>query len=265
MKQFKLAVIGNPIAHSLSPKLFVIFAEQCGIQLTFDKILTTVDNFSGVIDDFFHNGGKALAVTSPFKQLAYKYAKYVSDNALPCKSANLLYIGLDNNIIADNTDGRGLVKDIVERLKINLIGADLLILGAGGVVSAIIPALIRSGVASISINARDTSKIIEIQCKFPQVRIFNINFQYTGIINTTPNLLENELFDCKYNISQFVYDMSYFEEKTICIQKIMAQHHDLRYSNGLGMLVMQAYFSFQLVFNQSPDVVNAYAKLKNIK
>ena len=258
--RYKLAVIGNPIEHSLSPKLFAIFAKQFGLDIEFKKIIATMDTFEEIVADFFVNNGVALAVTSPFKPLAYKFANIISDNASPCLSANFLYLN-DGGIIAENTDGIGLVKDITERLNITLSGANLLILGGGGVVSAIIPALMASGVASVNVCVRNRQQLLEIQNKFPQVMEFDSAKQYTGLINTTPNVIENQLLEQQFDLQEFVYDMNYQSEKTLCIQKALQRNLHLRYSNGLGMLVMQAYYSFSILFDLYPDVENAYLNM----
>jgi Shikimate 5-dehydrogenase len=107
----KLAIIGNPVAHSLSPLIWHEFAQQTGIKLEYIKIEAPVEEFEQFVQDFFISGGKAVNITAPFKARAFALAKTHNQHALGSQTANLL-INTDNGLDADNTDGVGLVADL---------------------------------------------------------------------------------------------------------------------------------------------------------
>ena len=111
----RYAVIGNPVAHSKSPQIHAMFAEQTGQDMSYEKLLAPVDGFADTVRTFMSEGGRGVNVTLPFKLEAYDLANQISQRARHARAANTLSFTGDH-VYADNTDGAGLIRDI----KVNL-------------------------------------------------------------------------------------------------------------------------------------------------
>ena len=138
---YQFAVIGQPVAHSLSPVIHQAFAEQFHIQLNYEKIEAEMVTFEQQVNDFFKAGGKGLNITLPFKQMAFMLAKKHSERCQAAKAANTLWFE-DGRIAADNTDGIGLINDISRYVQLE--NKTILLLGAGGAARGILWPLINA-------------------------------------------------------------------------------------------------------------------------
>ena len=134
----RYAVIGNPIAHSKSPQIHKLFAEQTGQDISYEAILVPAghDNFAIEIMRLRKEGYKGCNVTVPFKQSAYQpdisgITLFPSEDVRYAMAANTLKF-LDGTIQLENTDGIGLVRDLDKNLGAKLRGKKLLLMGAGG-------------------------------------------------------------------------------------------------------------------------------------
>ena len=137
----KLAVIGDPIDHSLSPKIHKIFAESSGLAISYEAILVEKKDFRSAVTSRFDSGYAGLNVTLPLKEDAFNYANKLSEESKLSGSVNTLWKE-DSFICADTTDGRGLVKDLISK-NISLSNLEIVILGAGGSARANIPSLLK--------------------------------------------------------------------------------------------------------------------------
>src|SRR3989338_2020634 len=127
----KYAVIGNPIAHSKSPLIHKMFAEQTGQDISYEAVLAPPDSFAATVERLRKDGYKGCNVTVPFKFEAFGLATKLSERARVAQAVNTLKFD-GSNIFGDNTDGAGLVCDIEQNLKLTLQGHNILLLGAGG-------------------------------------------------------------------------------------------------------------------------------------
>ncbi len=127
----RYAVIGNPIGHTKSPAIHRAFAEQTGQDLTYVAIEAAVGGFAARVDAFRSQGGRGLNVTAPFKLDACAYATRLREPARLAGAANAMAFDGDE-VVADNFDGVGLVRDIQGNLGVPLGGRRVLLLGAGG-------------------------------------------------------------------------------------------------------------------------------------
>lgn len=260
----KLAVIGKPIAHSLSPFLFKLFANINNHKITYATILANNEqDFIAKVQEFFADGGYALNVTSPFKHTAFKLAKYPTKHAAKSLSSNLLHLDELGNIVADTTDGRGFVRDITHNLTTELTNKSVLILGSGYVVDSILAELKQNKVARIDILARNKAKVDYLMDKF-KIAMHNPKACYDLIINASPNIHDNPLLNYKFNLSfsALAYDLSYHLrcEDMIFLNKL--KHQNIRVAKGLGMLIEQARLGYTELFNKiapSTDLI-----LKNL-
>lgn len=260
---YKLAVIGNPIAHSLSPLIWSEFAHQCAIELEYSKICAPIDDFEHVVRDFFASGGYALSVTAPFKARAYSLANQHNPHTLLSQTANHL-IAKKDLLLADNTDGIGLVADL-RRMGRVLKDKNLLIIGSGSVIYSVLSSLEAEAPKRIDLLMRDSSKLDDFIQKSHLVDAYAPEISYDLVINTTPNTPENTLFSQVKQLSThaLAYDMIYTARQTMFLKAMEQLNAEITQTNGIGMLIQQAAAAFSLIFNQTPDVDPLYPLLQD--
>lgn len=130
-------VIGNPIAHSKSPAIHARFAQQTGQAISYERLLAPLDDFAGSVKQFIAAGGRGANVTVPFKLEAFSLSSDLSPRAQAAGAVNTLTFE-HGQIHGDNTDGVGLVRDIVRNAGVELAGKRVLLLGAGGAARGVI-------------------------------------------------------------------------------------------------------------------------------
>jgi shikimate dehydrogenase len=266
----RYAVIGNPIAHSKSPQIHTLFAEQCQQDLQYTAILSSDENFEKDLDAFFEEG-QGLNVTLPFKIKAMHYANELSESAKQAGAVNTL-IKKENKIIGDNTDGIGLVRDLVDNHKQQLKNKNVLILGAGGATRGVIAPLVTEKVSQVFIANRTLEKAEALVEHFSQgtsvplqalalskvVALENIDI----VINASSAGLSGETSLLPENISQcFCYDMVYGSEQTPFLKDALAKGCQGA-ADGLGMLVEQAAESFFLWRSVRPETKSVLGALR---
>lgn len=291
---YRCAVIGNPIAHSKSPELHQAFARQTGVNLSYEKLLCPNDknSFVAVVEAFFAGGGIGLNVTVPFKEMAFELCQSrgeLSKYAEVAGAVNTLAIKNDK-LYGDNTDGRGLVADLLskgisfgEKLIQNVdkstknlpiytnVGKHVVILGAGGATRGAILPLLQAG-ANLIIFNRTLAKAENLVKLFMPFKIRpnqtlvaekldsqNLTGVFDIIINATSagttgqrlNLGESDV------IAWTAYDMMYGKE-TEFLQYFQG-FSNTQCFDGLGMLIHQGALSFELWTGKKVDL----ERLKN--
>ena len=248
----KYAVFGNPIAQSKSPYIHTEFAKQTQQTMSYQAILAPVDQFSQSLMAFFAAGGKGANVTAPFKEQAFAACDELSDLAKLAGAVNTLIYLPDGRIRGDNTDGVGLVTDVIQHFD-DIAGKRLLLVGAGGAARGCIKPLLQAGV-KLTICNRTYSKaqnLAELFIEFGDVTakpIDELDSPFDLIINSTSAGLSGELITLPSSIINSAtqcYDMSYGAEVTLFNQWALSQGAD-RVADGLGMLVGQAAQSFSI-------------------
>ncbi|MEP3563783.1 MAG: shikimate dehydrogenase, partial [Marinobacter sp.] len=152
------AVVGNPINHSKSPRIHSLFARQTGELVEYTAIQAPLDDFAGTVKHFFEGGGKGLNVTVPFKEQAWTLAEHRTPRAEKAGAANTLYLDQENDLVADNTDGVGIVRDLRDNQKVELKGARILVLGAGGAVRGVLGPILAEQPAALTLANRTVAK-----------------------------------------------------------------------------------------------------------
>jgi len=251
----RYAVFGNPIAHSKSPQLQMQFAQQTGEAIEYTAQLVEKDQFKQATKTFFNNGGKGLNITVPFKEEAFNFVDTLTPRAQLAGAVNTLYRGDDNIIIGDNTDGAGLMDDMLNNLGWKLNDKKILIVGAGGAVRGIIEPLIQKKPNHITIVNRTLSKAQTLCDVFTpyysaiDAQSFddiNNSGAFDIIINGTSASLHGELPPLPASIlhaNSCCYDMMYGAEKTVFMQWA-EKNGAAKIADGLGMLVCQGAQSF---------------------
>jgi shikimate dehydrogenase len=251
----RFAVMGNPIAHSLSPFIHQQFAEQTGIALSYEKILVPEADFEAQVTQFFAQGGKGLNITLPFKQRAFAMATILRSRARQAKAANTLWMQ-EGHLQADNTDGLGLVRDLSHYL--NLTEKQVLILGAGGAARGIINPLLEAGVAELVIANRSEENAKRLKADFEQIKCSSFSElagHFDLIINATSASLAEEKLELAPSLlksTTFCYDLAYNRQAPTPFVE-WAHEHKIAGADGLGMLVEQAAEAFLIWHGLRPD------------
>ena len=193
------AVIGNPVAHSSSPLIHAAFARQTGQGMRYVAILAPEDAFAANVESFAQRGGKGLNVTVPFKLEACKLAHRLTERAEAAQAVNTLVFGHDG-ILGDNTDGAGLVGDIVSNLQFPLQAARILLMGAGGAARGALLPLLEQRPRMLTIVNRTRSRANELQERFCSYgAVISCDYadlqgqQFDLVINSTSASLKGEL------------------------------------------------------------------------
>jgi len=279
----KYAVIGNPIAHSKSPLIHRMFAEQTGQDINYEAILAPLDSFAATIKRLRAEGYKGCNITVPFKFEAFELATRLDPLAEIAQAVNTLKFNHDE-IMGYNTDGRGLAADIQFNLKIDLKNKNVLLAGAGGAASGVVHSLATMG-ARIIIANRNVEKAQILVDRFsplfapphhhsnatkpPPARSVALSYadladqQFDIVINATSASLTDSEIPLPATIfapGALAYDMMYGRETPF--MKFAREHGAAVVADGLGMLVEQAAEAFYLWRGVRPDTASVLKKLR---
>ncbi len=271
MRVDRYAVIGHPIEHSRSPAIHRMFAAQTGHPIDYLKLLAPLDGFKAAVREWFDHGGKGLNVTLPFKVEACARADRSTARAQAAGAANVLALGPEG-ILADNTDGTGLVHDIEHRLNISMQGAAVLLLGAGGAARGVVKPILDAGAGRVHIANRTPERASELASHFSaslghRITSGDLRTLPKGmdlVINATSSGLSSEASPIDGDAlagATLAYDMVYGAHATAFM--LAAERAGLpTISDGLGMLVEQAAESFLIWRGIRPDCKSVYEALR---
>jgi shikimate dehydrogenase len=272
----RYAVIGNPIAHSRSPQIHAMFSRQTGKPLRYDRLLAPVDGFAEAVAAFVADGGVGLNVTVPFKLDAYALAAgRLSSRARLAGAVNTLS-WRDGAWHGCNTDGVGLVSDLL-RLGVRLGGASVLLAGAGGAARGVLQPLAEAGGARIHIVNRTAARAQALAAAWrdsgvsPRTQVTAGGLAdaatpggWNLVINATASGLQDAAPDLPaglYAPGAAGYDMMYGARPTAFMKQAEADGAALT-ADGLGMLVGQAAESFFIWHGLRPDPAPVLAALR---
>ena len=268
--------MGNPVAHSRSPIIHEMFAEQCGISLVYGRIQVDVGGFEQAVSHFAAHEGAGLNITVPFKVDAWNLCRREPNRLSPradiAEAVNTLKFDDLGKIEGDNTDGAGMVCDIEQNLGITLAQKKILIVGAGGAVRGVLGPLLESNPALLHIANRTAEKAVTLARRFLQLGFKQISGSaldrtsgpYDLIINGTAASLRGQLPDIDPRCvgdQTLAYDMMYGSEPTP-FMKWARDQGARQVADGLGMLVEQAAESFRLWHQQEPDTAPVISYLR---
>ncbi|MCZ6560081.1 MAG: shikimate dehydrogenase [Gammaproteobacteria bacterium] len=256
-------VMGHPVAHSRSPFIHGVFARQTDQNISYRLLDVEPGNFKSAVRTFADQGGKGLNITVPHKVAAFEIADAHTRRAEAARSANTLVLGEDGEILADNTDGAGLVTDLAENLNFKLEDRRILILGAGGAVRGLLGPIIAQN-PNLLVMANRTPENATRLIDELEVSEFVEAVGLDELSGNTFHLIINgtsaSLFGTRPPISvdlftrhTFCYDLNYGKEETPFTN--WAEQNGARASMGWGMLVEQAAESFYLWRGVKPDTI----------
>jgi shikimate dehydrogenase len=260
----RYAVVGNPVAHSKSPRIHAEFARATGQDLEYGLIEVPRDGFERAVDLFRSQGGKGLNVTLPFKEAAFCYCQRVSDRARAAQVVNTL-VFTGQEVFGDTTDGVGLVRDLTCNLALPLRGKQVLLMGAGGAAQGVVPALLDAGVAHLVIANRTVSRAKTLAARFcvgacgyddlaGQAFDVVVNATSAGLGSKAP-VIPGSVF----KPGGLAYDMMYGRDTPFLAA---ARGAGTRACDGLGMLVEQAAESFLLWRGMRPHTRSVLERLR---
>lgn len=267
----KYAVFGNPVRHSKSPQIHTAFAGQCEQELQYRAVLVQPEKFESACRQFFADGGRGLNITVPFKRNACEFADNLSKRARLAGAVNTLRLEQDGTIFGDNTDGTGLVRDMIANLGWTLASSRILVLGAGGAVRGVLELLLREKPQTLRIVNRTAARAEQLAREFEQLGpVAGAGYESLGteqfdlIINGTSASLGNDLPPLPGNLltdKSCCYDMVYAAQPTV-FMRWAAQHTAWSVADGLGMLVEQAAESFYLWRGLRPQTGPVIAEIR---
>jgi shikimate dehydrogenase len=262
------AVVGNPIAHSKSPEIHLLFARQTKQKISYERIEAPLDGFEEKALALRDAGYRGLNVTVPFKLDAAKLADDLTPRARLAGAVNTLKFDGDT-ILGDNTDGVGFVRDVADRLKFGFGDCAVLVLGAGGAVRGLLGSLLDASPRWLAVANRSHQRAEELAEEFGVEAIhfdeipaehfdLIINGTTTGLHHEAPAIDPQTFNDCL-----LAYDLVYAASPTPFMQLAKAGGAKL-VVDGLGMLIEQAAESFQLWRGVRPDTSAVYRELREL-
>ncbi|MCC6196016.1 MAG: shikimate dehydrogenase [Burkholderiales bacterium] len=268
----RYAVVGNPVAHSKSPRIHEAFARATGQAMTYERLLAPIGGFAQVAEGFARAGGKGLNVTVPFKLDALAIAHSASERARAAGACNTLKRDGDR-WYADNTDGAGIVRDLTVNRGVALAGRDVLVLGAGGAARGILLPMLGQDVRSIVISNRTPGKAEALAVQFAAhgpldalapdrigARTFDV------VVNATSAGLDGGDTGWSwpaglFRTGAFAYDLVYADGTTAFLRWAQGQGVT-RTADGIGMLIEQAAESFLLWRGVRPQTAPVFELLR---
>ncbi|MGY0505760.1 shikimate dehydrogenase [Luteimonas sp. e5] len=265
------AVLGHPVAHSLSPRIHAAFARECGIALTYLALDTGTVGFAATLQRFAAAGGVGANVTVPHKAEAAALCHTLGHRARRAGVVNTLSLH-NGRWLGENTDGSGLLRDLRQRRGLELYQSRVLLIGAGGAAQGVAPALLEAGIAQLVIANRSRSRAVDLMdrlqddtrtraCVLHEVAAmgeFDLVVQATsaghqGEAPALPGFVPGADTVC--------VDLNYGAAAMGFLA--WAHAHGCQHAfDGLGMLVEQAADAFEIWHGQRPDTDPIYAQLR---
>ena len=251
----KYLVVGNPIAHSLSPRLHNNWLKENNINAKYEKTKLDIDEIESLINNIKQKKIAGCNVTVPFKKTVIPYLDKLSLEAEQTQSVNTITFD-GNNVVGHNTDIFGFTKAI-ESLDFTIKNKNILILGAGGVVSSIIFALRKMNVSEIIISNRTKEKADDLKVLFKNLKVVEWGRlpDFDVIINATSLGLNDEIINLDFSKSgknKLFYDVIYNPEETNFLKT--GKELGNKSENGKTMFIYQASEAFKLWHGISPKI-----------
>lgn len=257
----RYAVFGNPLSHTKSPLIHMTFARNTGEDIDYGKIEPPLDGFGASAEAFRVAGGRGINITAPFKLEAHALATRRMPRAECAVAANCLKFK-DEEIIAENFDGIGLVRDIENNLGMPLAGKRVLLLGAGGAARGAVLPILEAQPTQLTIVNRTRSRADALQnqfARFGEIRVKNGvevgRSTFDVVLNATSASLRGELPEFARDAVApgcLAYELAYGKGLTPFLRFASAAGAG-RLADGVGMLVEQAAEAFAWWRGMRPD------------
>ncbi len=271
----RYAVLGNPVAHSRSPFIHHLFAQQTGQNLVYERLLCAMDDFAPAVRRFAAAGGRGCNVTLPFKFETPALATRCTARATLAGAANVLHIDGDN-WLADNTDGVGLVHDIEQGAGVALAGQTVLLIGAGGAAAGVLGPVLQQRPATVRVANRHAARAQALVARHASwAAVHGVRLSACGlteaaaqgpstlVINASASSLQAAASPVAADVlgaGCLAIDLMYGPAAAPWLA--WAQAHGAQARDGLGMLVEQAAEAFVLWRGVRPATAPVLAALR---
>ena len=272
LKLDQYMVIGNPIAHSKSPWIHTQFSAQTAQHMAYERLLAPIDGFAANVHSFIRTGGKGANVTVPFKLEAYAIATHLTARAKAAGAVNTLKFE-GEQILGDNTDGVGLIADVVCNAGATFQNKRILLLGAGGAARGVLMPILLEQPSELIIANRtlDKAQQLLVLARSHGVDTVSVSVsdwvsltgEFDIIINATSASLSDEVPPISADLftsSSLAYDMMYGATSTAFLR--FAENAGAQLRDGLGMLVEQAAEAFYLWRGVRPETTSVLTQLR---
>lgn len=257
----KYAVIGKPVRHSKSPLIHRLFAQQTGQDMEYEAIEVAAADFTTFVKEFFAGGGAGLNITVPYKEEAFALAASCSERATLAQAVNTLFMAADGELCGDNTDGVGLVRDLLNN-NVQIAGKRVVLLGAGGAARGAVGPLLAQLPARLVIANRTLARARQLQQDCAALGAVEVSdyaalgaAQFDLIINATSLGLQDQVPPVPGSVVAAgccCYDMMYGTADTAFVR--WARENGAAVAlDGLGMLVEQAAEAFAIWRGVRPE------------
>jgi shikimate dehydrogenase len=266
----RYAVVGNPVAHSLSPRIHASFAAQTAQTISYEAIEIPLDSFGNGIRELQQKGFSGVNVTVPFKREAWELCDHLSERAQDAGAVNTLSFLGDGSVTGDNTDGVGLTNDLVDNLGVAIERQKILLLGAGGAVRGVLGPVLAMSPERLTIANRTPQKAEALAQDFAQFgEIHALAYESLGsasydlIINGTAAGLSNQvppIADSVLSENTVCYDMMYSLSRATAFVDWVLSHGVKQAFDGRGMLVEQAAAAFHIwrgIYPRTAEVIRS--------
>tara|TARA_B100000029_G_scaffold486334_1_gene540577 strand:+ start:188 stop:982 length:795 start_codon:yes stop_codon:yes gene_type:complete len=261
----KYLVIGNPIDHSLSPKLHNYWIKKNNLDAEYSKRQLIADDVEEIIKEVRKGKINGINVTIPFKKTVLNFIDQLTPLADQAQSVNTIY-KKGNKVIGENTDIGGFELSL-QNIKYDVKNKKAFILGSGGVVSSIILALERLGASKIFVSNRTGEKVKNLKKKYPSIEIIEWGQipSFDLIINATSLGLKKydkiKLNYDEFGSSKFFYDLIYNPSETNFL--LQGKKLGNKITNGKMMFIYQAQLAFNVWHNIVPKIDSETIQLLN--
>lgn len=269
----RYALFGHAIENSMSPRIHGEFARQTGVTMHYESIPATIDNFAQQLTDFLREGGQGGNVTAPLKAAAAALCRDLGPEARRSGAVNTLTWLSDGGLRGDNTDGAGFIGDLCRRHQHDVRERRTLLLGAGGAIAGVLPALMDAGAGEIVIANRrpERAEALALRIGEPE-RVLSAYWEDLGeqgafdlVVNGTSAGKHGESLELPMGLlapRAIAYDLNYGEAALGFLAWARAAGaHDVL--DGLGMLVDQAAVAFVGWHGVEPDADATFTLLRS--
>jgi len=272
----RYTVIGQPIAHSVSPDIHHVFGELTQRRIQYSRTEATVETFARTVHQWKDSGGLGCNITMPFKSQALDVVDRLKPCARRAGALNTIFMHNDGSLVGYNTDGSGLLADLKNTLATNPTGRRVLMIGAGGAARGVLGPLIDAAPSALVVANRTANKATALIEEFNNSSLL----QATSI----PDLTKHEAFDLVINATSsglsgdelnlpntglfadnaLAYDMVYSNTDT-AFMAWSRTHGAANVVDGFGMLVEQAADAFLIWQGVRPKTRLVYPRLAHLR
>jgi len=270
----RYTVIGQPVAHSLSPPIHELFGELTQRRVSYARTEATPSTFLDTVVAWQSEGGRGCNVTMPFKELAIEACDRLSRAAERAGSVNTIHMHRDGSRVGHTTDGTGLRIDIERNLRRPIAGRRVLLIGAGGAARAVVEPLLLAGPTALHVANRTADRAVALADAFVGIGpiegsgldALDALDPFDVLVNATGASLSGERLALPASLlgeDSLAYDMAYASGDTPFTA--WARAHGATVADGFGMLVEQAAESFGIWEGVRPKTRMAWGRLRALR